>query len=178
MKSKIGVVLVAFLTVLLAILPVYAGVDYVNISPSVLAVGQPITFFGGASGSSVDNQIGVYVFVGPNCPPDNVFASTYTVANSTDTYSVTLSFPVDLEYSGWKVEQQYQQYQNGLPAGSYSVGVADMASVSSGSGGVCRNFTVSPQPLPEFSGLTVTILLTLIASLYVLRFKRGVSPNR
>ena len=175
MKTKIGIVLVAVLTFLLAILPVYAGVENVNISPSVLVVGKPITFYGAASGTSVDNQVGIYVFVGFDCPSQNVFASAYTVANATDTYSVTLAFPIDLEYSGWKVEQQYQQYENGLPAGSYSVGVADVASVSSGSGGVCRNFTVSPQPVPEFSVVTVTLFLTLVASLYVLRSKRLVS---
>jgi hypothetical protein len=178
MKAKIGVVSVAFLTVLLTILPVYASVENVNISPSVLVVGRPITFYGGASGSSVSNQIGIYVFVGSDCPSQNVFASTYTVANATDTYSVTLSFPVDLEFSGWKVEQQYQQYQTGLPVGSYSVGVADMAAMSSGSGGVCRNFTIGPQPVPEFSGVIVTLILTLVMSLYFVRSKRGVYVNR
>ena len=175
MKTKIGIALVVGLTLLLAILPVYAGVDNVNMAPSVLTVGKSITFYGGASGTSVDNQIGIYVFVGSDCPSQNVFATDYTVANSTDTYSVTLAFPVDTEYSGWKVEQQYQQYQNGLPAGSYSVGVADMASVTSGSGGICRNFTISSQPVPEFSWVTVMLFLTLVASLYVLRSKRPVS---
>lgn len=172
MKAKIGVVLVAFLPVILAILPVYAGVDFVNISPSILVVGKPITFYGGASGSSVDNQIEVDVFVGSDCSSDNLFASTFTVANSTNAYSVTLSFPVDLEFSGWKIEQQYLQYQSQLPAGSYSVGVADMASISSGSGGVCRNFTIGAQPVPEFSWLSITLFLTLAASLYLLQPKR------
>jgi len=178
MNAKIIVLLVALLIVIVPILPVRADVDYVNISPSVLVVGRSITFAGGASGTSVDNQIGVFVFVGPNCPSGNVFASTYTVANSTDLYSVTLSFPVDLEYSGWKVEQQFQQYQNGLPAGSYSVGVVDMASMSSGSGGVCRNFSINSQPVPEFSWLTFTFLLTLVVSLWVLQSKRRVNRNQ
>ena len=174
MKATIGAVMSAFLMVamVIAIVPVYADVGFVNISPSVLTVGKAITFYGGATGTSADNQIEVEVFVGPDCSNDGLFASTYTVANSTNAYSVTLSFPVDIEYSGWQLQSQYQQYQSGLPAGSYSVGVADMASMQSGSGGVCRNFTVGAQPVPEFSWLTFTLFLTLTASLCVLQLRR------
>jgi len=170
--AKVGVVLVVFLTIFLTILPVHAGVYNVNISPLVLVEGKPITFYGGDTGSSVDNQIGVYVFVGLDCQSDNLFASTFTIANSTNTYSVTLSFPVDPEYSGWKVEQTYQQFQTALPPGSYSVGVADAASISSGSGGICRNFVITSQPVPEFSLVPLTLILTLAVSVYLLHSKK------
>jgi hypothetical protein len=175
MRTKIAIVFLAFLTSLVMILPVYAGVENVNISPLVLVAGKSITFYGGATGSSVDNQIEVVVFVGLDCQSNNVFASTYTVANSSDIYSVTLSFPVDLEYSGWKLEQPYQQFQAGLPAGDYSVGVVDAASIANGSGGICRNFTIGAQPVPEFTWIPIALVLTLGLSLCLMRSKRRVS---
>ena len=174
MRAKIAIVLLAFLTSVVMILPVYAGVENVNISPLVLVAGKSITFYGGATGSSVDNQIEVVVFVGLDCQSNNIFATTYTVANSSDTYSVTLSFPVDLEYSGWKLEQQYQQFQAGLPTGDYSVGVVDAASIASGSGGICRNFTIGAQPVPEFRLVPLALILTLGFSLYLMKSKRRV----
>lgn len=178
MGAKIGLILVAALAFFsLTTLPVNANVVNVNISPLVLVAGGPITFYGEVSGSSQSSQIGVYVFVSLDCQSPNLFASTFTAANTTDTYSVTLAFPVDVEFSGWKLEQHYQQYQSGLPAGSYNVGVADMVAVSNGSGGICRNFTINPQPVPEFSMATLALLLTLVAALYFVRLKRTVPPN-
>jgi len=175
MNAKLAVTLLPLLFVLMSVFPVYAGVDNVNISPLVLVAGKSITFYGGATGTSVDNQIEVVVFVGLDCQTGNVFATTYTVANSTDTYSVTLSFPVDVEYSGWKIEQQYQQFQNGLPPGDYSVGAVDAASVASGSGGICRNFTIGAQPVPEFPWTPLLLILMLTMSLLLIRCKRRIS---
>jgi hypothetical protein len=170
MRTKIGLVLVAILALISTVLPAYAEVESVAISPSLLVVGQPITFYGFVSRSSLGDQIGVYVYVGPNCPAEPTLASTYTVANSkttttmsnaTGTYNVTLSFPI-ASSSGWVVEQQYR---NGLPAGWYSVGVQDMTTEAI----LCRNFSITGQPTPEFSEPIIALILTLGASLYVLR---------
>ena len=170
MKTEFELVLAVILAVVAAgILPAYAEVESVTVSPSVLVVGEPITFYGVVSKSSLGDQIGVYVYAGPNCPAKPALASTYTVANSTTTttmsnatgtYNVTLSFPI--ASSGWVVEQQYR---NGLPAGSYSVGVQDMTTEAI----LCRNFSITGQPTPEFSEPIIALILTLGASVYVLR---------
>ena len=174
MKTEFVVLLVALLALTLVILPAYAEVESVNISPSVLVVGQPITFSGIVSRSSLGDRIGLYVYAGSNCPAKPAVASTYTVANSTTTtmagnatgiYNVTLAFPISYS-SGWLVAVQYQ---NGLPAGSYSVGVQDMTTEAV----LCKNFTViSQQPTPEFSEPIVAVFLTLLASLYLVRRTR------
>ena len=173
MKAEFVILLVAMLAVTL-VLPAYAEVESVNISPSVLVVGQPITFSGIVSRSSLGDRIGLYVYAGSNCPAKPAIASTYTVANSTTTtmtnnatgiYNVTLAFPISYS-SGWLVALQYQ---NGLPAGSYSVGVQDMTTEAV----LCKNFTVtSQQPTLEFSEPIVAVFLTLLASLYLVRRKR------
>jgi len=173
MRAGFWALFVAILSATLIILPVYAEVESLNISPPVLVVGQPITFYGVVSRSSLSDRIGLYVYAGFNCPANPSIASTYTVVNNTTTatasnstgiYNVTLAFPISAS-SGWVVERQYQ---NGLPAGTYSVGAQDMTTEAV----LCKNFAVvSQQPTPEFSELTITVFLALLASLYVVRRK-------
>ena len=171
---KMGFLLVAFAVVALGIAPVYGLVESVDISPSVLVVGQPITFFGMVSGSTLGSQLAVHVYVGPNCPLTNSVASTYTLAsnetytianNTLASYNVTLAFPVTSS-SSWAVEPQYQDE---IPAGAYSVGVQDVAAGS----GLCKNFTVTNQPVSEFVEASVpTLFLAVFTSLYLMRRRR------
>jgi hypothetical protein len=170
---KAGFLLVAITAVALTMAPVYGVVESVEVLPSVVAVGQPIIFFGMVSGSTIGSRLAVQVYVGANCPATGAIASKYTVAsnetriiaNSTvAAYNVTLAFPVTSS-SGWVVEQQYQ---NEMPVGSYSVGVQDVAFGSS----LCKNFTVTNQPVAEFLEAALTISLAFLAPLYLLRRRR------
>jgi len=167
------VLLAAVLIVPLALTPVYANVESVEVSPSGLVVGGPITFFGMVSGSSMNDQIGVFVYSGSNCPANMVIASTYilpsnatyTIANATvGIYNVTLAFPVPSS-GAWNVRLGFQ---TGLPAGPYSVGVQDVTVEA----GLCRNFTVASAAVPEFSEASATILLALVVSLCFVARKR------
>jgi hypothetical protein len=173
LRTEAEVLLVAVLVVPLAVTPVYANVDSVGVFPSVLVVGAPITFFGTVSGSSMNDQIGVFVYSGSNCPANMVIASTYilprnvtyTIANATVAdYNVTLAFPVPSS-GGWNVRLGFQ---TGLPAGPYSVGVQD---VTVGAG-LCRNFTVASAAVPEFSEASATILLAFVVALCFVARKR------
>jgi hypothetical protein len=170
---KMGFLLLAITAVALGIAPVYGAVESVELLPSVLVVGQPIIFFGLVSGSTIDSRLAVQVYAGANCPGSSLIASTYTLSsnesqiienNTVAIYNVTLAFPVTSS-SGWVAEQQYQ---NGLPAGAYSVGVEQ---VNFGSG-LCKNFTVANQPVAEFSNVAPTLFLTLLAPLYLVRRRR------
>jgi hypothetical protein len=173
MKPEFAAVLIVVLVVICTLLPAYGEVETISVSPPAPVVGQPITFSGTVSGSTLNDQIAIYVYPGSNCPASNPVASTYTLAsnatyavanNTIGVYNATLAFPVSSS-SGWKVETQYRDE---LPAGSYSVGVQDVASNAV----LCKNFAVeNSTPVPEFSGLTVTILLTLLAPLYIVRRK-------
>jgi len=174
MGMKTWVLLCAVTAVALEVAPVYGVVESVEISPSVLIVGQPITFFGWVSVPTLDDELAVHVYPGANCAPISSIASTYvlssnetyTIANNTvGIYNVTLTFPVTPS-SSWVVEKQYQ---NEIPAGAYSVGVQDVVSGSS----VCKNFTVTNQAVPEFSETALTIFLALLAPLYLLRRTRN-----
>jgi hypothetical protein len=167
---KMGFLLLAITAVALGIGPVYGAVESVELLPSVLVVGQSIIFFGQVSGSTIGTQLAVHVYAGANCPASSPIASTYTISgNETQTianntiaiYNVTLTFPVTSS-SGWVVEQQYQ---NELPAGAYSVGVEQVGSGS----GLCKNFTVQNQPVAEFPNAAPTLLLTVLAPLYLMR---------
>jgi len=174
MKPKIVAILIMVLAAICTLVPTYGEVVTVVVSPPTLVVGQPITISGTVSGSTLNDQIAIYVYPGSNCPPINASAwtyylpsnATYTVANNTiGVYNATLSFPVSSS-SGWKVEAQYR---DGLPAGSYSVGVQDVASNAV----LCKNFAVEGSPpVSEFSGLGVIILLAFATSLFIIR-RRG-----
>jgi len=175
---KVGFLLVAITAVAIGIAPVYGTVESVQLLPPVLVVGQPIIFFGTVSGSSLGSRLAVHVYAGASCPATNLIASTYTLAsNGTYTianttlgiYNVTLTFPVTPS-NGWVVEQQYQ---NEMPAGNYSVGVEEMAS---GGSGLCKNFTVVNQPVPEFTQTSPVLILALLAPLYLLRRRRKPEP--
>jgi hypothetical protein len=173
---KTGFLLFAITVVTVGIVPVYGAVESVGVSPSVLVVGQPITFFGVVSGSTLGTELAVHVYAGPNCPATSSIASTYTLAsnetytianNTVGMYNVSLTFPV-ASSRGWVVAQQYQ---NEMPAGAYSVGVEDVVAGS----GLCKNFTVTNQSVAEFSEAPLTICLALLASLYLVRRRRKAS---
>jgi hypothetical protein len=175
-KERVGVeiALLAVLVVSLSLHSAYAEVQTVNISPPVVVIDQPITFSGFVSGQSLEDRIGVYVYAGPNCATPKAIASTFTIANLTQTignqtvgeYNVSLTFPVT-NSTGWTAEPSYQ-YE--LPVGNYSVGVRDVTT----SVGLCKNFTVTnTQPTPEFTTLLIAVLLPIIAALYVTRRKTG-----
>lgn len=173
LRVLIEILLVAVLVAPFAVTTGYARIETVDVSPSVLVVGEPITFFGTVSGSSLDDQIGVFVHSDSNCRSNSVIASTYvlagnatyTIANSTvGIYNVTLAFPVTSS-SGWMVQLGYQ---TGLPAGPYSVGVQDVVIGT----GLCRNFTVANQGVPEFPEQAVTFFLTLLVALSIVTAKK------
>ena len=175
---KLGFLLLVITGVALGIAPVYGAVESVELLPSVLVVGEPIIFFGWVSGSTIGSRLAVNVYAGANCPASSPIAFTYTlssnesqiIANKTVAiYNVTLTFPVTSS-SGWVVEQQYQ---NELPAGAYSVGVEQVVFGS----GLCKNFTVMNQAVAEFSNVAPTLLLTLLAPLYLIRRRKARSSH-
>lgn len=145
-----------FLAFGLAVYPVLATVETVNISPSVLVVGQPITFSGvdveTISPNNPVNAVLMRIYPGFGCSytPSNAIAFTVTSINPngayTGSYNTTLTFPAPVAtssqgYSGaWAVTSQ--SYQNGLPAGSYSVGVTDTEASTNGAAGLCKNFSI------------------------------------
>ena len=169
--------LLAVTMVALAIVPVYGAVESIQLLPPVLIVGQPIIIFGFVSGSTIGSRLYVQVYEGPNCQGGPI-ASTYALSrNETETienstvaiYNVTLAFPI-VASSGWVVAQQYQ---NGIPAGTYSVGVGEVAAGSA----LCKNFTITSQSITEFSDIAPTLLLTLLAFLCLVR-RRSRSASR
>jgi hypothetical protein len=173
MDRQAATVLVVVLVVVLSVLPVFAEVESVTVSPSVIMVGEPITFSGTVSGSSVNDRLAISVYLGANCPANSTIASAYilpsnvtytTVTNTFGVYNVSLIFPPNAT-SGWNVKQQYQ---NGFPAGSYSVGVQDVVS----SAGLCKNFQVTgSSTTPEFSDSTLLLTLALLTCLLVVPSK-------
>ena len=178
LRTKTEILLAAVLFVPLAFTPAYANVESVEVSPSVLVVGEPITFFGMVSGSSMNDQIGVFVYSGSNCPGNMVIASTYalpnnatyTIANATGAiYNVTLAFPVPSS-SAWKVRLGFQ---TGLPAGPYSVGAQDVTVEA----GLCKNFTVTSAAVPEFSEASATILSAFAVAVCVVARKKALDAK-
>ena len=185
-----------FLAFGLAVSPVYGTVETVNISPSVLVVGQPITFSGvdieTISPNNPLNTVWIRVYPGFGCSftPSNAIAFTIAPINPTGaytgTYNTTLSFPAPVAtltqgYSGggWVVTSQ--SYQNGLPTGSYSVGVTDTEASTNGAAGLCKNFSiVNAASAPEFSDPVVALCSVLACSmslLLILRRKWGVAQS-
>ena len=73
------VVWIRILVVMDAITHSFGEVQTVNVSPSVLVVGQSITFSGVVSGTTVGDQIAVYVFAGSNCPAGTSIAPRRTL---------------------------------------------------------------------------------------------------
>jgi hypothetical protein len=190
MSRDVGFELVAFLVIAVALVacPVFGTVETVNISPSVLVVGQPITFSGvdveTISPNNPENLVLMYIYPGFGCSfmPSNAIAFTTTSISSGGTYSgnynTTLSFPVPVATStqgysrGWAVTSQ--SYQNELPSGQYSVGVTDTEASTNGAAGMCKNFTViSSSPIPEFSDPVVVMCSALAPLTLLLLVRRG-----
>jgi len=182
-----------FLAFWLAVSPVFGTVKTVNISPAVLVVGQPITFsgvdIGTISPNSPENNVIMYIYPGFGCSytPSNSIAFTIILVKSGNTfsgsYSTTLSFPVPVATSGqgypggWAVANQ--SYQNGLPAGSYSVSATDTQASTNGAAAICKNFTiVSSSPAAEFSdpvAVTCFTLASIMSLLLVYRRRQQIS---
>ena len=180
-------VILLFAALALTVYPVFGTVDTVNISPSVLVVGQPITFSGvdieTISPNSPPNNVLMRIYLGFGCSftPSNAIAFAVTSVNLTGeytgSYNSTLSIPLPVATSsesysgGWVATSQY--YQNGLPAGSYSIGVTDTEASVNGAAGLCKNFTVvNASSAAEFSDSVVITILALICSMSLLRIFR------
>ena len=180
-------VILLFAALALTVHPVFGTVDTVNISSSVLVVGQPITFSGvdieTISPNSPPNNVLMRIYPGFGCSftPSNAVAFAVTSVNLTGeytgSYNSTLSFPLPVvtstqSYSGgWVATSQY--YQNGLPVGSYSIGVTDSEALANGSAGLCKNFTVvNASSTAEFSDPIFTMFLVLMCSLALLVLHR------
>jgi len=170
--------LISFLIIAagLVVSPAFGTVKSVNISPSVSVVGQPITFsgvdIGTISPNNPENTVLMRIYPGFSCAftPSKSIAFTTTPVKSggayTGSYNTTLSFPAPLatpsesNSGGWVVTSQ--SYQNGLPAGPYSVSVTDTQASVNGTPGICKNFSVvSSSPVPEFPSSTVVMCLAL-----------------
>jgi len=198
MSRIIGFALIPFLFLAfgLAVSPVFATVETLNISPSVLVVGQPISFSGvdieTISPNNPVNAIFLHVYPGFGCSftPSNAIAFTTAPINLTGaytgSYNTTLSFPAPVATStqgysggGWVVTSQ--SYQNGLPTGSYSVGVTDTEASTNGAAGLCKNFSiVNAASAPEFSDPVIALCSVLACSmslLLILRRKWGVAQS-
>ena len=194
MSRIIGFALISFLFLAfgLTVSSVLATVETLNISPSVLVVGQPINFSGvdieTISPNNPVNVILLHVYPGFGCSftPSNAIAFTTAPINPTSaytgSYNTSLSFPAPVATSsqgysgGWLVTSQ--SYENGLPAGSYSVGVTDTEASTNGAAGFCKNFSImNASAVPEFSDPVVAICSVLAFSmslLLILRRKWGV----
>jgi len=169
--------LISFLIIALALIstPVFGTVETVTVSPSVLIVGEPITFsgvdVGTISPNGPPNTVYMYIYPGFDCAftPSHSIAFAITPVSSSATYTgiynTTLSFPATVTTNqtypgGWVVANQ--TYQNGLPAGPYSVSATDTQSSTTGAAGVCKNFTVeNSSTAPEFSNPIVVICSVL-----------------
>jgi len=188
MSRHVRFELISFLVLVLGLVvsPVFGTVKTVNISPSILVVGQPITFsgvdIGTISPNNPENDVFMYIYPGFSCSftPSNSIAFTVTPVKPGGTYSgsysTTLSFPAALATSsqsypgGWVVASQ--SYQNQLPAGPYSVSVTDTEASTNGAARICKNFTVvSSSPSPEFS-VPVVVMCSALASLMPLLLLR------
>jgi len=189
MSRQVGFTFIALLLIALGLVvsPVAGAVETVNVSPSVITVGQPITFSGvdieTISPNSPPNNVLMRIYPGFDCSltPSNAIAFAVTSVNLTGeytgSYNSTLSFPLPVatsseSYSGsWVATSQY--YQNGLPAGSYSIGVTDTEASVNGAAGLCKNFAVvNASSAAEFSGSVVITILALICSMSLLRIFR------
>jgi len=188
---RFGIGLLLVISFGLVIYPVFGTVQSVNISPPVSMVGQPITFSGidieTISPNNPENNIFMHLYLGFGCSfsPSNSIAYTVTSINAghsyIGSYSTTLSFPAPVAASsqsysgGWVVASQ--SYENGLPAGPYSVSVTDTEASINGDAGLCKNFTVvSSSSAAEFSDPVVVIcsvLASLLSLLLVLRPSKG-----
>jgi len=187
-KQIIRFELISFLViaVVLVVSPVFGTVKSVNISPPVLLVDQPITFsgvdIGTISPNNPENNVLMRIYPGFSCAftPSKSIAFATTPINPggayTGSYNTTLSFPAPLATSGegnsggWVVTSQ--SYQNGLPAGPYSVGVTDTQGSVNGTPGICKNFTVvSSSPVPEFTG-SIVVTCSALAFLTALLLAR------
>ena len=188
---RFGIVLFLVISFGLVVYPVFGTVQSVNISPSVLVVGQPITFSGidieTISPNNPENNIFMHIYRGFGCSfsSSNSIAHTVTSINAghsyIGSYNTTLSFPVPVGTSsqgysgGWVVASQ--SYQNGLPAGPYSVSVTDTEALINGAAGLCKNFTVvSSSSAAEFSDPEV-VMCSVIASLLSLLLVRRPSKG-
>ena len=139
----------------LVISPVFATVENLTVSPSVLVVDQPITFSGTdiVTQSKAIDSITLFIYLGTSCPPYNPLnpghgslAFGFATYDTTGAFISTLSFPAQLPSnstlsSHWTVSSSAYQYA--LPAGSYSVFAIDAADSQSLSAGVCAHFTIT-----------------------------------
>jgi len=187
MPRTVSFELITFVMVTLGLVasPVCATVETVTVSPLVLAVGQPIMFSGvdveTISPNNPQNVVMLRIYQGYGCSytPSNAIAFTSTSLNLngpyTGVFNTTLSFPAvvaapNQSYSAdWAVTSQ--SYQNGLPAGSYSVSVTDIEASTNGSPGVCKNFTIAnSSAVSEFADPLVAACTALsLVSLLLLR---------
>jgi hypothetical protein len=123
------------------------------------------------------------IYPGFDCSftPSNAIAFTSTSVNPggpySGSYNTTLSFPLPLAtssrgyFGGWVVASQY--YQNGFPAGPYSVAVTDTEASTNGAPGMCKNFTVvSSSPIAEFSDPLVVMCSALASFMSLLLVHR------
>lgn len=186
MSKLVTLALLAFLLAALGLggSRVWGVVESADVSPSVSAVGQPITFSGMDVAKVYPNNpmnlVFIYIYPGYGCSfkSSNSIAFTITSVNSAGTYSSTLSFPVPVLASGqgysggWVVASP--SYQDGLPPGNYSVGITDAETLMSNpSGGICKYFTITNSlPTSEFSDTMLVACSALIASLVPLLFLR------
>jgi len=171
-RGEFALISFLFIAFGLAVSPVLATVETVNVSPSMLVVGEPITFSGvdveTISPNKPPNNVLMHIYPGFGCSllPANAIAVAITsielTGPYTGAYNTTLSFPATVTPSGqgysgsWVVTGQ--SYQNGLPVGSYSISVTDTEAVTNGASGACRNFTVSnSSAVAEFSGPVVVM---------------------
>jgi len=182
---RIGLVSILLAAIGGVVSPAWGTVENMKISPSVLPVGQPITFSGTdvdtTSSSNPMNLIFVFIYLGFGCSfkPSNSVAFTISSANSAGIYNTTLSFPASVLTSGqgysggWVVTNQ--SYQTGLPAGSYSAGITDAETLTANpNSGICKYFTITnSSPTPEFSDAIFVACVSLSASLTSLLFVRG-----
>ena len=155
---------------------VFGTVQTVNVSPSVLTVGQPITFSGvdveTISPNNPENAVMVNVYSGFGCS----FSSLNSIAFTTTTiipsgpysgfYNTTLLFPALLGSSGQSYSEGWvvtsQSYEGGFPAGSYSVSVTDTEALANGAPGICKNFTIVGSSTTEFSDPLILVCSMLV----------------
>ena len=189
MSRLVRLEIISFLVIALGLVSsqVFGTVESINVSPSVIAVSQPITFSGvdteTISPNNPENAVVMHVYPGFDCSftPSNSIAFTMTPVNPSGaysgTYNTTLSFPVPVValsqayYGGWAVTSQ--SYQNGLPPGPYSVAVTDLEALANGAAGVCKNFTVvSSSAVTEFSDPSLVMCSALASSASFLLLRR------
>jgi len=164
---------------------VFGTVETVNVSPSILTVGQPITFSGvdteTISPNNPENAVILRVYPGFDCsfmPLNSIAFTTTTIIPSgpySGFYNTTLLFPAPLGSSGQSYSEGWvvtsQSYESGFPQGPYSVSVTDTEALANGAPGICKNFTIVGSSTTEFSDPLI-LMFSALASLSMLLFRR------